>query len=43
MGLGLSISRTIVEAYGGRMRAESMPTGGAAVHFTLPFESGRHP
>jgi len=42
MGLGLSISRTIVEAYGGRMRAESMPKGGAAVHFTLPFESGRH-
>jgi C4-dicarboxylate-specific signal transduction histidine kinase len=43
MGLGLSISRTIVEAFGGRMRAESMPKGGAAVHFTLPFQPGRQP
>jgi len=43
MGLGLSISRTIVEAFGGRMRAESLPLRGAAVHFTLPFDSGRRP
>jgi len=41
MGVGLSISRTIVEAYGGRMSAENLPSGGAAFHFTLPFESER--
>jgi signal transduction histidine kinase len=37
MGLGLSISRTIVEAHGGRIRAENLLEGGAAIHFTLPF------
>jgi signal transduction histidine kinase len=36
MGLGLSISRTIVEANGGRIWTEDPPQGGAAVHFTLP-------
>lgn len=37
MGMGLSISRTIVEAHGGRMSAENPPTGGAAFRFTLPL------
>jgi two-component system sensor kinase FixL len=41
MGLGLSISRTIVEAQGGKIRAENLSGGGAAFHFTLPFASAR--
>ena len=43
MGLGLSISRTIIEAHGGRIWAENGPVGGAVVHFTLPFDSGQRP
>ena len=35
MGVGLSISRTIVEAHGGRIWAEPNPGGGTIFHFTL--------
>jgi two-component system sensor kinase FixL len=35
MGVGLSISRTIVEAHGGRIWAEACPDGGARFNFTL--------
>ena len=36
MGVGLSISRTIVEAHGGRIWAEPVRGGGTVFRFTLP-------
>jgi signal transduction histidine kinase len=36
-GLGLAISRALVEAQGGRIWAENTPAGGARVSFTLPL------
>jgi hypothetical protein len=36
MGLGLAISRTIIESYGGKIWAENRADGGASVHFELP-------
>jgi two-component system, LuxR family, sensor kinase FixL len=36
MGIGLSISRTIVEAHGGRIWAEDGPEEGTVFRFTLP-------
>jgi len=35
MGVGLSISRTIIEAHGGRIWTEPTPGGGATFRFTL--------
>ncbi|MHB8972989.1 MAG: PAS domain-containing sensor histidine kinase [Pirellulaceae bacterium] len=37
MGMGLAISRTIVEAHGGRIWAIDSSAGGMAFHFTLPL------
>jgi two-component system sensor kinase FixL len=36
VGVGLSISRSLVESHGGRLWAASMSRDGAAFHFTLP-------
>ena len=36
-GLGLSVARTIVETYEGKIRAENQAGGGAVFRFTLPL------
>ena len=37
LGLGLSISRGIIEAHDGSIWAENNPERGATFHFTLPL------
>jgi two-component system sensor kinase FixL len=42
LGLGLAISRTIVESHGGRLWAERNAGPGAEFHFTLPLQGAVH-
>lgn len=39
LGMGLAVSRAIVEAHGGRLWAEPDPGPGAVFHFSLPLDS----
>ena len=41
MGIGLPISRTIVEAHGGKIWAENRDGGGGSFRFTLPAAAPR--
>ncbi|MGH6684011.1 MAG: ATP-binding protein, partial [Pseudolabrys sp.] len=40
MGMGLTISRSIVEAHGGRIWATASSPQGAVFQFTLPVDAG---
>ena len=37
LGMGLAISRALIEAQGGRLWHEAVPGAGATFHFSLPF------
>ncbi len=39
LGMGLSISRSIIEAHEGRLWAENNPDRGVTVYFTVPISS----
>jgi signal transduction histidine kinase len=39
LGMGLSISRSIIEAHGGRLRATRNPDRGSTFRFTLPIDA----
>ena len=39
IGMGLAISRSIIEAHGGRLWAEKNEPCGAVFHFTLPIKT----
>jgi C4-dicarboxylate-specific signal transduction histidine kinase len=42
MGMGLSVSQSIVKNHGGKLWAAPVSDGGAVFHFTLPIQPGEH-
>jgi two-component system sensor kinase FixL len=38
LGMGLSISRSIIEAHGGRLEGKNNPDAGATFSFTVPVD-----
>lgn len=40
MGMGLAVSKTIIEAHKGKLWVENSPEGGACFYFTLPVARG---
>ena len=42
LGMGLTISRSILEAHGGRLRAKANTPRGAVFEFTLPIRDATH-
>ncbi len=41
-GMGLAIAKGIIEAHGGKIRAQNRPGGGAAIMITLPLQTVPH-
>jgi len=42
MGMGLSVSQSIIKNHGGKLWASPVSDGGAVFHFTLPIQTGEH-
>ena len=40
LGMGLAISRSIIESHRGRLWADAKSDGGASIHFRLPVSRG---
>jgi PAS domain S-box-containing protein len=41
LGMGLAISQSIIQAHGGRLWADAIPSGGSIFQFALPIDDGK--